>query len=129
LVTHLFSIAVPYIPPTAQFLPADLISLAVPTLAYQKQLSSGIVEEKIKTKDEIRNFINTMYGGTTPDGQPGFSLYKGLLFDRVSSVRQSPLLSTEVTTNMYIGVTVANILSGPRVLHYRICAAWAERAL
>ena len=73
-----------------------LLTVAVPTLAYQKQLASGIVEKTLTTKDDMRNFINTMYGGITPDGQAGFSLDKGLYFDRVAKIGKSPLLSDEV---------------------------------
>jgi len=95
LVTHIFSIAVPYLPPTEKFVPLNLVTVAVPTLGYQNQMASGIVEQKLTTKNDMRNFINTMYMGRTPDGQGGFSLNKGLDFDRVSRIGKSPLLSSE----------------------------------
>jgi hypothetical protein len=96
LVSHVFSIAVPYLPPSDVYIPLELVTLAAPNLAYQKQMASGTVEQKLTTKSDFKNFINTMYGGWTPDGLPGFSLNSGLFFDRVSKIGQSPLLSNEV---------------------------------
>jgi hypothetical protein len=91
-----FSIAVPYLPPAKEFVPLNRSTVATPSLGYQRQFASGIIERKLTTKDDIRNFINSLYGGTTPEGQPGFALAKGIDFDRVSKVRKSPLLSNEV---------------------------------
>jgi hypothetical protein len=96
LVSHVFSIAVPYLPPDLLFIPLDLMAIAMPTLAYQKQMASGIVEKTLTSKQDIKNFINTMYYGTTPEGLPAFSLSSGFDFDLVSKVGKSPLLSDEV---------------------------------
>jgi hypothetical protein len=104
-----FSIAVPYLPPSQEFVPLNLMTLAMPTLAYQNQLASGIVEQKLTTKDDIRNFINTMYMGRTQDGQSGFSLSTGLNFDRVSKMGKSPLLSNEVKGYPLVSFVAANI--------------------
>jgi hypothetical protein len=95
LVSHIFSIAVPYLPPADSFVPLKLMTQAIPTLGYQMQMSSGVVEQKLTTKDDMRNFINTMYLGTTPEGLPGFSLNTGLIFNNVPRVRKSPILSTQ----------------------------------
>jgi hypothetical protein len=100
---------VPYIPPTEEFVPLNLMTLAIPTLAYQNQMASGIVEQKLTTKNDMRNFINTMYLGRTPEGQGGFSLNKGLNFDQVSRVGKSPLLSNEVKGILGWGFVAANV--------------------
>jgi hypothetical protein len=96
LVSHIFSIAVPYLPPTEAFVPLKLMTQALPTLGYQNQMASGIVEQRLKTKDDMKRFFNTMYLGTTPAGLPAFSLNSGLNFNLMPSIRKSPLLSDQV---------------------------------
>jgi pimeloyl-ACP methyl ester carboxylesterase len=68
---------------------------ALPTLGYQNQMASGIVEQRLKTKDDMKSFFNTMYLGTTPAGLPAFSLNSGLNFNLMPSIRKSPLLSAQ----------------------------------
>jgi soluble epoxide hydrolase/lipid-phosphate phosphatase len=95
-VSHIISIAVPYLPPADSFVPLKLMTQAYPTLGYQNQMASGIVEQRLKTKDEIKSFFNGFYGGTTPAGLPGFSLNSGLNFTLLPSLRKTPLLSAQV---------------------------------
>ena len=86
----------PYLPPNEAFVPLKLMTQALPTLGYQNQMASGIVEQRLKTKDDMKSFFNTMYLGTTPAGLPAFSLNSGLNFNLMPSIRKSPLLSAQV---------------------------------
>jgi hypothetical protein len=70
---------------------------AIPTLGYQNQMASGVVEQRLKTKADMKSFFNTMYLGTTPQGLGAFSLNSGLIFNLMPSVRKSPLLSDSVS--------------------------------
>jgi soluble epoxide hydrolase/lipid-phosphate phosphatase len=110
LVSHVFSIAVPYLPPDLLYIPLDLMAVAMPNLAYQKQMASGIVEKTLTTKDNITSFINSMYYGLTPDGQPGFTLSTGFIFDRLPKIGKSLLLSNEVTQRLTYELHVLTFL-------------------
>jgi soluble epoxide hydrolase/lipid-phosphate phosphatase len=85
---------------------------AIPTLGYQIQMASGQVEQKLKTKDDMKAFFNAFYLGTTPEGLPGFSLNNGLNFDLVHKVRKSPILSTQ-DLEYYATEYVRHGLKGP----------------
>lgn len=97
LVTHLFAVCVPYIPPMPQYIShEDLVRTRLPNFAYQLQFKSGEVEKAVKTKEEIKQFLLALYGGRTEDGQWGFSTEKGILFDRLGKLGSSKLLEDEV---------------------------------
>lgn len=67
----------------------------LPNFTYQLQLASGAVESHIKTKPQIKQFLNGMYGGTGPNGEKGFDVRKGVLFENLGVLRKTPLLGEE----------------------------------
>ena len=95
LVSHIFSIAVPYLVPADSFVPLKLMTQALPNLGYQNQMASGVVEQRLTTKDDMKRFFNTFFLGTTAAGKPAFSLKSGLDFDLMPSIRKSPVLSEQ----------------------------------
>ncbi|KAJ5184245.1 Epoxide hydrolase [Penicillium capsulatum] len=96
LVSHLFTVCVPFAPPRADFTPLeDLVRTITPNFAYQLQFASGDLEKVIRSKDEIRQVLCSMYGGRTEDGQAGFEVGKGLLLDRLGKLGHPRLLSEE----------------------------------
>ena len=68
----------------------------LPNFGYQLQLASGAVEEHIKTKVQIKQFLNGLYGGKGPNGEVGFDVRKGVLFENLPILRKSALLDEEV---------------------------------
>lgn len=50
----------------------------------------------VKTKEDIKQFLLSLYGGRTEDGQLGFSTDIGILFDKQGKLGPSRLLSEEV---------------------------------
>ncbi|RWQ94641.1 epoxide hydrolase [Paecilomyces variotii] len=113
LVTHLFAVCVPYIPPMPQYIShEDLVRTRLPNFAYQLQFKSGEVEKAVKTKEEIKQFLLALYGGRTEDGQWGFSTEKGILFDRLGRLGSSKLLEDE-ELNYYVDEFSRNGIHGP----------------
>ena len=68
----------------------------LPNFGYQLQLASGAVEEHIKTTAQIKQFLNGLYGGKGPNGEVGFDVRKGVLFENLPILRKTPLLDEEV---------------------------------
>ncbi|KUM62032.1 hypothetical protein ACN42_g5065 [Penicillium freii] len=96
LVSHLFTVCVPYARPMAKNISIeDLVRTVTPHFAYQLQLKSGEVEKAIRSKDEIRQFLLALYGGRTEAGEFGFDAHKGVLLDKIGQLKPSRLLSEE----------------------------------
>jgi hypothetical protein len=97
LVTHLFTVCVPYIPPNPKYISLeDMVRTLLPNFSYQLQFKSGEIEKVVKTKKDIKQFLLALYGGRTEDGQLGFSTDDGVLFDKQGKLGPSRLLSEEV---------------------------------
>jgi hypothetical protein len=98
LISHLFTVCVPYARPQSTYLPLeDLVQNAAPHFAYQLQFASGDLEKVIRSKGEIKQFLSALYGGRTEKGEFGFDAEKGVLLDKVSGLKPSRLLSEEVS--------------------------------
>lgn len=113
LVRHLFSVCTPYWSPTKEFTPLkDLVDAGkIPNFAYQLQLASGAVEKRIQTKEQIRQFLNGMYGGMSPDHEPGFDVRHGLKFEVLPRLRHTRLVN-EATLDHYADQYAKNGLHG-----------------
>lgn len=95
--THIFAVCTPYTPPAGNFIPLEnIVKSKLPNFGYQIQLASGAVEEHIQTKDEIKQFLNGMYGGSGASGEGGFDVTKGVLFENLEKLGKTPLLSEEM---------------------------------
>ncbi|KAL2047112.1 hypothetical protein N7G274_001131 [Stereocaulon virgatum] len=95
LVTHLFSICTPYTAPRSTYIPLQTMIKILPNFTYQLQLASGAVESHVKTKAQIKQFLNGMYGGTGPNGEKAFDVRKGVFFENLGVLRKTPLLGEE----------------------------------
>jgi soluble epoxide hydrolase/lipid-phosphate phosphatase len=92
----LITIVTPYFPPAKEYIPLETrVEERMPTFAYQLQLAGPEVEQKIKTKEQIKEFLNATYGGSGPNGEFGFSVTDGLLFQNLSILGPTPLLSAK----------------------------------
>ena len=98
LVSHLFSICTPYLPPDkGSFMPLKvMVRKVLPQFQYQIQLASGEVEKIINNHDTMRNFFKAMYGGRGPNGEKGFNVYKGVIEEDLSKMGDPPLLGPKV---------------------------------
>ncbi|KAJ6095996.1 hypothetical protein N7486_006742 [Penicillium sp. IBT 16267x] len=96
LVTHLFTLCVPYSSPKKDYLSLEEMARTVmPNFGYQMQFASGELEKVIQSKEEIKQFLTALLGGRTPERQAGFEAEKGILLDRLMRLRHSRLLSEE----------------------------------
>ena len=73
-----------------------LIETNLPNFRYQLQFRSGEVEENIISKEQIRQFLNGLYGGKGPAGETGFSVEEGVQFKNLPSLGPTPLMSSRV---------------------------------
>lgn len=97
LVSHLFAVCTPYAPPTKDYISTeDLANGPVPQFGYQLHLASGEVEPRINDENGIRQFLNGMYGGRGPNREVMFSPESGVLFNNLSKVGKTSLMSDRV---------------------------------
>jgi soluble epoxide hydrolase / lipid-phosphate phosphatase len=115
LISAVISICTPFARPTKDYVPLEqVVKTMLPNLAYQLQLASGVVEEKIRQlgPDGIRMFLNAAYGGRGPNNEVGFEAEKGLLFENLPLLRPTRLLEPE-ELEYYAEAYSRNGLRGP----------------
>ncbi|KAF5023985.1 hypothetical protein F66182_3930 [Fusarium sp. NRRL 66182] len=97
LIKGVFSVCTPYMPPRETFIPLeDMVkSGRLSNFAYQLQFKGPEVESRLQGQEKVRQFLNALYGGRTPDGELGFSTKEGVLFDNLPQLGHSPLVSKE----------------------------------
>ncbi|OJJ47011.1 hypothetical protein ASPZODRAFT_95610 [Penicilliopsis zonata CBS 506.65] len=96
IIMSLFTVCVPFMPPSEKFIPLeDAVRTILPNFAYQLQFKDGDLESVIQTREDIKNFLSTLYGGRTDEGELAFAVEKGVLLDKMGRVNPSPLLSEE----------------------------------
>jgi soluble epoxide hydrolase / lipid-phosphate phosphatase len=98
LIKAVFSICSPFLKPSAKFFELkDIIAAGhLKQFSYQLQFAGPEVEGTIQGQEKIRQFLNAMYGATSPDKERGFSAEKGVLFDNLPKLGPSPLVAKEV---------------------------------
>lgn len=96
-VSHLFSVCVPFQPPSKEFRPfAELVKTRLPNFTYQLQLGSGEIEKHIASKEKIKQLLNGLYGGRGPNGEVGFIPEQGVLLQNLPKLDHTRLLSEKV---------------------------------
>ncbi|RSL39141.1 hypothetical protein CEP54_016365, partial [Fusarium duplospermum] len=95
LVQGVFSIGTPFTPPSSVFISPDdaARSRGLINLRYQSQFRGTEIEDEIRDEERVRQFLNAMFGGTSPDGEVGFSVTEGVLFGNLPKLGQSRLIS------------------------------------
>lgn len=75
----------------------EQVAAKAPNWRYQLQIASGTTENIVqKSPERLRQFLNALYGGTTPEGKPAFSTTVGLIEENIDKIRPSPLVSPEM---------------------------------
>lgn len=97
LIKAVFSVCTPYVPSNDQYIPLDAVIAAghLQNFRYQLQLMGPDVQARIQGKEQVRKFLNGMYGGHGPAGELGFTAADGCLFDNLDLLGPTPLLSKE----------------------------------
>ena len=73
-----------------------MVKTKLPNFGYQLQLASGAVEEHIQSKEEIKQFLNAVYGGRGPNGEVGVKVTKGIMFENLEKLGMTKLMSEEM---------------------------------
>lgn len=108
LVTHLFSVCTPYSPPSKHFKPLEYYVKQglLPNFAYQLKLADGQLDSLI-SRDQIRQFLNGIFGGRGPKGEYAFDTQRGVLLENLPILRPTTLVD-EGTLNYYADQYVRN---------------------
>lgn len=97
LVTHVFSICTPYIPPHNKFVSTeDLVKGPLPQFAYQLHLASGELEKSIKDEQALKQFLRGVYGARGPKGELAFDPEKGIIVENLPKMGESRILAGKV---------------------------------
>ncbi|KAL8777016.1 MAG: hypothetical protein Q9213_008045 [Squamulea squamosa] len=83
----------------------------VSNFGYQLQLASGQIEDAIQSREQIRQLLNGLYGGITPDGLAGFDVKTGVHLDRLPLLKQTRLVD-ERTLDFYADQYARNGIHG-----------------
>ncbi|KAI9659282.1 MAG: hypothetical protein M1821_001540 [Bathelium mastoideum] len=103
LVTALFSVCTPYVQLTSTYRSTkDIVQLSAPQFAYQLHLASGEIEDTLKTRVQIRQFLNSIYGGKSPTGEVAFNPYKGFDFEVSAKAEKTRLVDDNVSECRHI---------------------------
>ena len=97
LISNVFVVCTPYTAPSETYISTlDLVKGPLPQFGYQIHLASPEVENNVTTKEQIRQFLNGMYGGRTPKGKAMLSPENGVLFEQLPMMGQSKLINERV---------------------------------
>ena len=113
LVQALFSVCTPYFSPEKTYLPhARLVATRLPNFRYQLEYASGVMEERIRTKADIRQYLSGSFLARGPNGEVIATAHDGMHWDVVPKLGKSPLLD-DTEMNYYVQEYVRNGLNGP----------------
>ena len=65
----------------------------MPNFKYQLQFGGPDLEKEIVGEGKIKQFLNAMYGGRGPEGQPAFNVGHGVYLKNLPILRRTILLS------------------------------------
>ncbi|KAI0400838.1 Alpha/Beta hydrolase protein [Xylaria palmicola] len=114
IVRCVFSVCVPFLPPSSTKMTVAELAERMPNFRYQLQLAGGGAEAIVAQSPErrLRGFVNGLFGGTTPEGEPAFAVATGLLEANIDRIGPSPLVSAEVVEH-YVREFSRHGLRGP----------------
>ncbi|KAI0881872.1 epoxide hydrolase [Annulohypoxylon maeteangense] len=113
LIRAIFSLCVPYMPPSPVKLTLEDVVSKMPNFQYQLQLASGEAETILnKSPENIRAFMNGLLGGTTPEGAPVMKIEVGVIEENLKNVSPATTVSKEVI-DFYVQEHSRNGFHGP----------------
>ena len=99
LVTHVFSVCTPYAEPQKDYYSTeDLVKGPLPQFRYQLHLAGPQVEAALQSEEQIKQFLNGMYGGKGPNGELAFDPVKGILVENLPKLGKGRLFSDKVSS-------------------------------
>jgi len=94
LVSHLFTVCVPYYPPTSVWTTLEERVKRMPSTKYMLDNASDVVEKAVDSPEKIKRFLSGIYGGKNEDGSKDriWVATKGYDFSALNKVGPSPFL-------------------------------------
>lgn len=126
-VIRVFSVCTPFWAPSNTYTPTEeLVNTRLPNFRYQLHLASGEVEKHVQGKDRIKQFLNACYGGRGPNGELGFEVTEGVIFENLDKLKKTKLLNDEMLEH-YANQYSRNGMHGTRKFHLSVREhPWAE---
>jgi pimeloyl-ACP methyl ester carboxylesterase len=117
LVTQLFCVCTAYFPPSKEYTPLEdrIKSGQLPNFGYQLQFSNDKLENKIVSRKQIKQLLNAMYGGSSPEKERGFDVRHGLYLEKLPTLEHTKLVNKE-TLDYYADEYARHGMHGPREL-------------
>jgi soluble epoxide hydrolase / lipid-phosphate phosphatase len=98
LVSQVFSVCTPYNTPDKEYRSTeDIVKNLVPQFGYQLQLASGEVEKRVKSREDIRQFIKGMFGERGPNREHMFSPFRGVVYENLPKIGDTGILDPKVS--------------------------------
>lgn len=98
LVTHVFSVCTPFLPRSDKYVSTeDLVNGPIPQFGYQLHLAGPEVESTVRTREQIKHFLEGVYGGKTEGGQVFFRPETGFDLSLLDTIGPTPILDQEVS--------------------------------
>ncbi|OTB01133.1 hypothetical protein M426DRAFT_323782 [Hypoxylon sp. CI-4A] len=123
-----FSVGFPYIPPTTEYvdLRDKIAANTSTTFEFMLQLGEPSTDQRLQSKEQIRQFLLAAFGAQTPDGKFAFST-SGFDFDAMPHLQQPSLIS-DAELDYYVSEYHRNGFRGP-LNSYRIARINFENEL
>ncbi|KAI1769254.1 Alpha/Beta hydrolase protein [Hypoxylon sp. FL1150] len=113
LIRCVFSVCVPYWPPSPVKVTFEEVLAKSPNFSYQRQLASGETEKFVdKSPENLRGFVNGVMGGTTADGKSVFTIENGFVEENLPRIGNARLASQEIV-DYYVQEFSRHGLHGP----------------
>jgi len=115
LIKGYFSVCVPYQPPADDYIDIEaLVRTRLPNFGYQLQLISPAIVDGVKTEQQIRDFLNALYGGLAPSDKetPIFTADRGIRLDLLGN-RKKTILMSEEEIDFYVHEFASKGMRGP----------------
>ncbi|KAK3333594.1 Alpha/Beta hydrolase protein [Cercophora scortea] len=96
LTRAVFSVCTPFAPPMGSYISKEaVVATVLPSFKYQLQLAGPEVEATVVGEEKIGQFLRGMFGATTPSGGRSFDTDRGVVFENLSALGKSKLLTPE----------------------------------
>lgn len=111
LISHLVVICTPYAAPAKKFVSLEEIVKKLPNFKYQILLAGPEIEGAFKTREQVKTYLNAVFGGKGKNGEKGFSP-EGPIWENLGKIERTRLLS-EKELEYYTDQYVIHGLHGP----------------
>ncbi|KAI1772421.1 epoxide hydrolase [Hypoxylon cercidicola] len=113
LIRCVFSVCVPYWPPSPVKVTMEEFLARMPNFHYQRQLASGEAEKIVdKSPESLRGFLNGIVGGTTPEGGLAFTIKTGIVEENLTKIQAAQLATPEII-DYYVQEYTRHGMNGP----------------